>query len=231
MQLLAILTMNENQASCQIYSVRIPKLPSQKNNMKLLTKLHRFEGFETDWRRLIIVSSCILFIGAFMTLASLIKPDIVILSAKGFSWLPISGMLIMSLGVLECLDAFLAKEQRDVLQNLQVGVLDTIIGLFIIFSISGHPERLSILVSAFLLVRGIVRITLSYALRLPNSLVTSLCGVISVILVVCLWQEWPTNAGWFIAFCLNLEITARGWAMTSFALWVKSQNQISDSNF
>ena len=48
-----------------------------------------------------------------MTLASLVKPDIVILSAKGFSWLPISGMLIMSLGVLECLDAFLAKEQRD----------------------------------------------------------------------------------------------------------------------
>ena len=192
--------------------------------MKLLAKLHRFEGFEADWRWLISVSSCVMLIGAFTTLACIIKPDIVILSAKDFSWLPISGMLIMSLGVLACLDAFLAKKQRDVLQNLQVGVLDTIIGLFVIFSISGHPERLSILISAFLVVRGIVRITLTYALQLPNSFVTSLCGMISVILGICLWLEWPTNAGWFIAFCLNMEITARGWAMTSFALWVRCQH-------
>lgn len=193
--------------------------------MKLLTRLHRFEGFETDWRLLIIESISVLSIGALMTLASLIKPDIVILSAKGFSWLPLSGMFIMSLGVLHCLDAFLAKNQRDVLQNLQVGVLDTIVGLFIILSISGYPERLSILVSAFLIVRGVVRSTLTYALQLPDPRVTSLCGVFSVILGICLWAEWPTNAGWFIAFCLNVEITARGWAMTSFALWVRRQNQ------
>jgi len=190
--------------------------------MKLLTKLNRFEGFETDWRRLIIVSISVMLIGAFMTLASIIKPDIVILSASGFSWLPISGMLIMSLGILACLDALLAKKQRDVLQNLQVGVLDTIVGLFIIFGVSVHPERLNILISAFLIVRGTVRITLTHALKLPNSLVTSLCGIISVILGICLWLEWPSNAGWFISFCLNIEITARGWAMTSFALWVRN---------
>ena len=168
--------------------------------IKLLTRLYRFEGFEADWRRLIVVSICVLFIGVFMTLANLIKPDIIILSAKDFSWLPISGALVMSLGVLECLDAFLAKKQRDVLQNLQVGMLDVVIGLFVVLSISGEPERLSILISAFLIVRGVVRSTLVYALRLPYPLGTSLLGVLSVILGIFLWLEWPTNAGWFIAF-------------------------------
>ena len=166
--------------------------------MKLLTKLNRFEGFETDWRRLIIVSISVMLIGAFMTFASIIKPDIVILSARDFSWLPISGMLIMSLGVLACLDAFLAKEQRDVIQNLQVGVLDTVVGLFIIFGISENPERLSILISAFLIVRGIVRIALTHALKLPNVLVTSLCGIISVMLgIVSGKNGLPTQDGLF----------------------------------
>ncbi len=201
------------------------------NTMKLLTKLNRFEGFETDWRRLMIVSISVMLMGAFMTLASILKPDIIILSARDFSWLPISGMLIMSLGILACLDAFLAKQQRDVLQNLQVGVLDTIIGLFIICGISENPERLSILISAFLIVRGLVRIALTHALKLPTALVTSLCGIISVILGICLWQEWPTNAGWFISFCLNMEMTARGWAMTSFALWVRNEHGRPDSRY
>ncbi|NOQ63553.1 MAG: hypothetical protein GQ582_03475 [Methyloprofundus sp.] len=193
--------------------------------MKILTKLQRFEGFEADWRRLIVVSLCVLCIGAFMTFATLVKPDIVVLSAKGFSWLPISGMLVLSLGILECLDAFLAKEQRDVLQNLQVGVLDSIVGLFVILSISGNPERLSILIAAFLMVRGIVRITLVYALQLPHPTGTALLGGLSVLLGIFLWYEWPINAGWFMAFCLNVEMTSRGWAMTAFALWVRDQNE------
>ena len=192
--------------------------------MKLLTKLYRFEGFEADWRRLIFVSICVLLIGALMTIASLIKPDVIILSARDFSWLPIGGALVMFLGILECLDAFLAKKQRDVLQNLQVGVLDVVVGLFVVLSISGSPERLSILISVFLIVRGILRCTLVYALRLPYPLGTSLLGMLSVVLGIFLWLEWPTNEGWFIAFCLNVEITSRGWAMTSFALWVRDQH-------
>ena len=199
------------------------------NNMKLLTRLHRFEGFETDWRRLIILSTCVLIIGASMALASVIKPDMTILSARGFSLLPLSGLFILVLGLLECFDAFLSKEQRDVLQNLQVGVLDAVVGIFIVFSISGHPERLSILIAAFLIVRGIVRITLTYSLRLPGVMITSLGGLMSIVLGICVWLEWPTNASWFMAFCLNMEITARGWAMTSFALWIKKQHQHLES--
>lgn len=197
--------------------------------MKLLTKLHRFEGFEVNWVHLLSISSSVLFIGGMMTLGCIIKPDIVILSARGFSWLPLSGIILLALGLLGCLDAFLAKEQRDVLQNLQVGVLDSIIGIFIIASVSGYPERLSILIGAFLLVRGIVRITLTYAMCLPNTFSTVLGGLVSVILGICAWQEWPANAGWFLAFCLNVEITARGWAMTSFALWVKKQKGATEA--
>ncbi len=191
--------------------------------MRILTKLKRYDGFDQDWKHLIIVSISILFIGLSLTIASLIKPDIVVSSARGFSWLPISGVVLLALGLLGCLDALLAKTQRDILQNLQVGVLDSVVGIFIIVSVSGYPDRLSILIGAFLMVRGIIRVTLTYAMRLPNTFSTGLGGLLSIILGLCAWQEWPSNAGWFLAVCLNMEITARGWAMTSFALWVRKQ--------
>jgi hypothetical protein len=33
----------------------------------------------------------------------------------------------------------------------------------------------------------------------------------------------PSADGWFISLCLNTEITVRGWAMMTFALWVMTQ--------
>ncbi|MDC9728604.1 MAG: hypothetical protein PSN04_04640 [Methyloprofundus sp.] len=192
--------------------------------MGLFNRMQRFDGFELDWKRLIILSTCVLLIGLSLTITSIIRPDIKILGATGFSLLPLSGILILSLGLLECLDAFLAKEQREVLQNLQVGVLDTVVGIFIVTSVSGHAQDISILIAAFLIVRGTVRITLAKAMKLPRTLETVLCGLVSVILGVCVWLSWPTTDSWFLSFCLNAEIAARGWAMTSFALWIKNQN-------
>jgi len=196
--------------------------------MKLFEKLTRFEGFDQDWRRLIVQWIIIMAVGVFLALASIANTDVIVLSARQFSWLPVSGMIIFILGLLECLDAFLAKQQRDVIQNLQVGVLDTVIGALIILSISGSFSRLSMMIAAFLIVRGIVRIALAYALDLPHKISTSLAGTISIILGVLVFQQWPTEEGWFVSLCLNIEIAFRGWAGISFALWVRKQNKAGE---
>ena len=199
----------------------------ENSSMALLNRLSRFEGFDMDWRRLMLQWVIVMLLGVFMALASVTNSDAMILSAREFSWLPVSGMIIFMLGLLECLDAFLAKEQRDVIQNLQVGVLDAVIGMLIILSVSGTAARLSMMISAFLIVRGIVRIALAYALDLPHKASTSAVGIISVVFGVLIFQEWPTSDAWFMSLCLNIEIAFRGWAGISFALWVRKQ-KLSD---
>ena len=191
--------------------------------MSLLDKLTRFDGFDLNWHRLIVQWSIVMFLGVFMALASVINPNAIVLSAREFSWLPMSGMLIFALGLLECLDALLAKEQRDVIQNIQVGVLDVVVGAMIFLSVSGSIYRLSLMIAAFLTVRGIVRIILAYALELPHRLSTSMAGAVSVVLGFLIFQEWPVPDGWFISLCLNIEIAFRGWAGVTFAFWVRRQ--------
>jgi len=191
--------------------------------MNLLEKLFSYERFEMDWRRLLAQGALIVMTGATLAMASALNPGAVVLTARHLSWLPISGMVILSLGLLECLDAVRAKETRDFLQNLQVGVLDAVVGSLIILSVTEEPARFSMMIAAFLIVRGIVRITLVYALRLPHPLSTSLGGLASIIMGLLVWKEWPTGEGWFLSLCLNVEIAVRGWAMMTFALWVRSQ--------
>ncbi len=191
--------------------------------MSLLKKLSSYERFEMDWRRIILQGALIVLTGITLAMASVLNPDAIILSARHLSWLPVSGIVILSLGLMECLDAAFARETREFLQNLQVGVLDAVIGSLIILSITEEPSRLSMMVATFLIVRGIVRITLVFSLKLPHSLVTLLGGFLSIIMGILIWKEWPTTEGWFISLCLNSEIAIRGWAMMTFALWIRAQ--------
>ncbi len=198
--------------------------------MNLLEKFLTYERFEMDWRRLLVQGALIALTGATLAMASALNPNAIVLTARHLSWLPVSGMVILSLGLLECLDAALTKEPRDFLQNLQVGVLDAVIGAMIIFSVTEEASRLSMMIATFLIVRGIVRATLAHALQLPHIPVTSLGGLISVIMGFLIWKQWPTGDGWFISICLNIEIAVRGWAMMTFALWVRTQNVDIDSD-
>ncbi len=189
--------------------------------MKLLDKMSHFEGFELSWKRLLVQSLITLISGGFIGLISALNHDVMILNVRGFSLLPIAGLILVVLGISECLDAFLTKSQREVVQNLQVGVFDLVIGMFTLLSISGNVSRIIMMISAFLIVRGIVRITYVFALKLPNTISTAFGGLLSVILGTLLYQEWPTAEAWFISMCLSIEIAFRGWAGMSFALWVR----------
>jgi uncharacterized membrane protein HdeD (DUF308 family) len=189
--------------------------------MKLLDKLTQSERYEQNWRLLLLQGMVICFMGVALGIASIFNPNAIVLNARDFSWLPVSGMIILSLGILECADAFLAKEMRDFLQNLQVGVLDVVIGSMTIFAITGAPERLSLMIASYLIVRGVVRITLANGLHLPNTVSTSVGGMASIVLGVLIWMQWPSSAAWFLALGLNVEIASRGWAIMMFGLWVK----------
>lgn len=190
--------------------------------MNLVEKLSQAHQFDLNWQRQCVQGGIILLTGLTFALASVLQSDAVIMSATYYSWLPVCGIIILTLGLLEYLDAFFAKEQRDFFQNLHVGTLDTVIGSLIILSIPETLSRLSLMIAAFLIVRGMVRIALVYALRLPQTLLTSFTGLVSIATGLMLWLEWPTAEGWFLSLCLSVEIAFRGWAMVMFGLWLKN---------
>ena len=115
-----------------------------------------------------------LSVGALLGLASLANPDATLLYAAGYSWLPAAALVVLAVGLLECLDAALAREQRDSFLRLQNGVLDVIVGGMIVFSVDADPARLVLLIAAFLMVKGVLRLTLARATQLPHKTSTML---------------------------------------------------------
>lgn len=193
--------------------------------MSVTDRLSRFERFNMSWRRQFVQGAGILSMGLVLAFASLVKPDVTILYANDFSWLPVSATIIFSMGLLECLDAYLAKEQRDFYQNLQVGALDTAVGGLIMLSVGEDVVRVSTMIAAFLMVRGFVRVSLVYALDLPHGSATVGSGLLSVLFGFLIWLKWPVLSGEVLSLFLSLEIVFRGWAILVFAAWLRERRQ------
>ena len=198
--------------------------------MNLREKFSTLEHTGTDWRRLWIRGSLMLFIGVALVAGTLFKHDVIIFQVRDFSWLPVCGIVVLAVGLLECFDAFKARDLADFFLNLQTGVLDVVVRGLIIFTIGGDPARLSLMIAAFLIIKGIFRLTLAYVTQLPNRVSTSVGAVLSIILGLLIWLEWPSSAGWFLAFCLSAEIGLRGWAILMFSFWVKSLQERESTN-
>ena len=165
--------------------------------------------------------------GGVIVVMSIIAPNVVILSEK-FSWLPIIGMILVAVGGLRCLDAYLSNSTQGFLLNMQGGVLDVIVGSIVLFSVNGQPSDLIHLIAAYLLTQGVLRNVLLFAITISNPQSNRVTGLISIILGLLVWSGWPTSAPWFLSISISVDIAFRGWALIMLASSMKKKPVVDD---
>jgi len=184
--------------------------------------LSRFEHFGTDPRRLLFRGTVLLGIGASLAAASVLNPNASLMHASDFSWLPAASLVLLAVGLLESFDAAIAKEPQQLLIRLPVGLMDLIVGTLALFSISGEPNRLNLMLAAFLINKGVWRLIAAQIIRPPNVHSAFTSAWASVVLGLVIGIFWPHAPAWFLSFCLSADIGLRGWALMRFAFWLKA---------
>ena len=187
-----------------------------------------FDHFLSQRNTLFVRGLILSIAGISLTTLSVLVPDVRIMSQSS-SWLPIVALVIFGTGILACLDALLWRHTKEFYVNLQIGVLDTVVGLIILTELNKSEDKLLLLVSAYLLIKGIFRILAAYSVHFSHFNIATLGGLISVILGMLLWQEWLGKSMWFICFCLSIDIMTRGWALTWFGIWLKAQYNLMNA--
>jgi uncharacterized membrane protein HdeD (DUF308 family) len=155
--------------------------------------------------------------GGIVAILCILAPDVHILGER-FSWIPAIGVIVLLVGFMRCIDAYLSGSLQGFLLNMQGGVLDIIVGTFVLFSISGEPRDLILLVAGYLLTQGVLRNILLMTVKIRNPMSNRVTGFISMILGILIWLDWPTSAPWFLAFSLSIDICFRGWALIMLGL-------------
>ncbi|WP_305908031.1 hypothetical protein Q9L42_012685 [Methylomarinum sp. Ch1-1] len=159
-------------------------------------------------------------IGITIAILCLVSPNVYMLGENA-SWLPVIGLVVLSVGVLRCIDGLNSKTTQGYLYNIQGGILDIVVGFLVFFSSnSSEIENENLLIVGYLLTQGIYRNVLLSASEIPNPLANRVTGLVSIILAFVVWYDWPTSM-WFIAFSLSIDIIFRGWALMVMAASLK----------
>lgn len=186
-----------------------------------------FDHFLSQRNTLLIRGLVLSVAGVLLTTLSVLVPDVRIMYQNA-SWLPIVALVILGTGIMASFDALLWRHSKEFYANLQIGVLDTVVGLVVLTELNKSADKLLLLVAAYLLVKGIFRILAAYTVHFSHFNIATFGGLISVIMGILLWQEWLGKSTWFICFCLSIDIMTRGWALTWFGLWLKTQYKLKN---
>jgi uncharacterized membrane protein HdeD (DUF308 family) len=133
------------------------------------------------------------------------------------------GILLLFSSVFQLVNAFQSRQWSGFFLHLLAGVLELIVGLFAVTHPLEAGVELTLVLAVFLIVGGIFRIVGSVMLQFPNWGWALLGGVISVLLGLMLWRQWPWSGVVFIGLCVAIDLIFHGWGWVMFALAIRSR--------
>ena len=130
------------------------------------------------------------------------------------------GIVLLIAGIGQLVAAFMARGAGHVVLLLLVGVLDVIVGLMLLEHPIAGALVVTLLLAVALVFGGAFRFVAALWMQFPNYGWVATSGVLSTILGILLWAQWPISAIWFIGFVVGLNFIFAGvsWAWLGLRL-------------
>ena len=171
-------------------------------------------------RYLIILRGTILFsLSSLLLLFVVMSPGVQIMTNE-YSWLPFVALLVLLLGGLEFVDAYVVRWTGQFFLNIQIAIMDTVIGVFMLAEMYDDPDRLTLLLSSYLIIKALFRIAVALKLNPPHKFWSILGSFVSLSLGGMIWAQWPFKSVFFIIIALCIDLILRGWSTMLFGFWL-----------
>ena len=177
------------------------------------TFIHPFlsdiQGLQKNWGWLLALGIISIVLGilalgssVFFTIASMIF----------FGWI----LLIM--GILELVYSFWQRHWGGFFLHLLNGILASVVGVIMIGNPAASALFLTLMLAMFFMVAGLFRIITSLAMRFPSWGWRLFNGIISLLLGILLWAQWPWSGLWAIGMFIGVDLIFSGWGSVMLAL-------------
>lgn len=132
------------------------------------------------------------------------------------------GWLMVFSGVVEAIYAVRARRWGGVFLHMIAAVLGVLVGLLVVTHPVAGALAWTMLFAAFLTVIGLFRTVAAIQFRFQSWGWAVFDGIVTLVLGILLWAEWPFSALWFLGFALGIALILRGWTTVMFALGIRT---------
>jgi uncharacterized membrane protein HdeD (DUF308 family) len=134
-----------------------------------------------------------------------------VLSIKVLGWMLIVG------GVIQVVHAFSAPRWSGVALSLLEGVVYGVVGVLVASRPVETAVVATLLLAGFLMISGLFRIlAVPIFLRLRNGGWVLASGILSLLLGIAVWAQWPASGLWVIGAFIGIEMI--GWGISLIML-------------
>lgn len=138
------------------------------------------------------------------------------------SALSFGAMMLIAGGVLFA-DAFRREGWSSRFAMLAVGVLYVLTGALVFYNPLQAVVALTLLCAAMLVAAGVLRIVMAFQIRsLPVWGWVLASGVLSLLLGILIFAQWPASSAWVLGTFLAIELIFQGWAYVALARAIRS---------
>ena len=131
------------------------------------------------------------------------------------------GWLLIIGGILQTAHAFASKGWSGFFIDLLTGLLYVAAGFMIVANTLQAEVTLTLLIAMFLIIGGIFRIFAAISVRYQNWVWLLLNGVISLVLGISIWQQWPLSGLWVIGLFVGIDMIFNGWSLIMLGMAAK----------
>ena len=128
------------------------------------------------------------------------------------------GWVLIVGGVIGIVHGFADRNWRGFFLNLLSGILYLVIGFMVVANPDAALVVVTLLIAMFLIFGGIFRTIMALIERFPHRGWMLLNGVISLLLGISIWRQWPLSGLWVVGLFVGIEMLFHGWSMVMLGL-------------
>lgn len=123
------------------------------------------------------------------------------------------GMLVFAAGIVQTVQVFWSRGWGPIIVHAICGIVYLLVGGLLMKDPVKGAIGLTLLLAAMFIAGGIMRIILAILLKkFGGWLWMFVSGIVSVILGIMIWSEWPISGVWIIGLFIGVELIMNGWS-------------------
>ena len=170
-----------------------------------------WEGLRKNWGWLLVLGILLIVVGLLAMSSTFLATLATVVTM---------GTFLLIAGGVEVASAIWARCWRGFWIHLLAGILYAVLGFLFLQRPLESAAAFTLMLAAGFLVGGLFRIVLALFERFHGRWWVLLNGVVTVILGVLIWREWPESALWVIGLFVGIDLLFAGlsWVMLALAL-------------
>lgn len=133
------------------------------------------------------------------------------------------GFFLLGAGIVQIIQAFLAHKWSGFFLTLFLGILYLITGFICVARPVAAAVNLTLWIAAFCFVIGLFRMIISLILRNDQWGWVFFNGLVTFILGVMIYSNWPLSGLWVIGLFIGIDMILSGWSWIWTSLFAKSR--------